>query len=102
MTAISRRTFVGGSLAAVAALRYGGPSPRRARHRGRAGHRSTQDDCRAFAALGGIGKFVKKGDFVVIKPNAAFANPAEWGSTTHPQTVLAVAQACMEAKAKGS
>jgi uncharacterized protein (DUF362 family) len=54
-----------------------------------------------FAALGGIGKFVKKGDFVILKPNAAFANPAEWGTTTHPQTVLAVAKACLDAKAKG-
>jgi len=102
MTAISRRTFVGGSLAAVAAFRYGRASPLAT---------PTSWTCKApthrrlvaavFAALGGIGKFVKKGDFVIIKPNAAFANPAEWGTTTHPQTVLAVAKMCLDAKAKG-
>jgi uncharacterized protein (DUF362 family) len=102
MTAISRRSFVGGSLAAVAALRYGrafaAGEPDIVDVQGSDPHKMI---AALFAALGGIGKFVKKGDFVVIKPNAAFANPAEWGSTTHPQTVLAVAQACMEAKAKG-
>ncbi len=102
MTAISRRTFVGGSLAAVAAFRYG-----RAFAAGEPdivdvqGTDPSKMVAAVFAALGGIGKFVKKGDFVVLKPNAAFANPAEWGSTTHPQTVLAVAKACLEAKAKG-
>jgi uncharacterized protein (DUF362 family) len=102
MTAISRRTFVGGSLAAVAAFRYGrafaAGEPDIVDVHGSDPHKMI---AALFAALGGIGKFVKKGDFVVIKPNAAFANPAEWGSTTHPQTVLAVAKACMDAKAKG-
>jgi uncharacterized protein (DUF362 family) len=90
-------------LAAVAALRY-----RRAF--AGAGDPDIVDvsggDCQkmiaaVFANLGGIGKFVKKGDFVVIKPNAAFANPPEWGTTTHPQTVVALAKACLDAKAKG-
>jgi uncharacterized protein (DUF362 family) len=54
----------------------------------------------ALAALGGIGKFVKKGDFVVIKPNAGFANPPAWATTTHPETVAAIAKACLDAKAK--
>ncbi len=54
----------------------------------------------ALAALGGIAKFVRKGDFVVIKPNAAFANPPAWGTTTHPETVRAVAKACLDAHAK--
>ncbi|MCH5377344.1 MAG: DUF362 domain-containing protein [Planctomycetes bacterium] len=54
----------------------------------------------ALAAFGGISKFVKKGDFVVIKPNAGFANPPAWGTTTHPDTVAAVAKACLDAKAK--
>jgi uncharacterized protein (DUF362 family) len=54
----------------------------------------------ALAALGGIKKFVRKGDVVVIKPNAAFANPADWGCTTHPETVVAVARACLDAGAR--
>ncbi|MCC7385864.1 MAG: DUF362 domain-containing protein [Deltaproteobacteria bacterium] len=54
----------------------------------------------ALAALGGIGRYVKRGDYVVLKPNAGFANPPAWATTTHPDTVVAVAQACLEAKAK--
>jgi len=86
MTAISRRTFVGGSLAAVAALRYrrafaGGGEPDVVDVQGSDPHKMI---AALLATLGGIGKFVKKGDFVVIKPNAAFANPPEWGTTTHP------------------
>ena len=54
----------------------------------------------ALAALGGIGRFVRPGDHVVLKPNAGFANPPAWATTTHPDVVVAVAQACLEARAK--
>jgi uncharacterized protein (DUF362 family) len=101
MKVISRRSFVSGSIAAAAALKYGkvfaanepdivdvtGTDP-------------AKMVAAALAALGGISKFVKKGDFVVLKPNAAFANPPAWGTTTHPDTVLAIAKACLDAKAK--
>lgn len=55
---------------------------------------------KALEALGGIGKFVHPGDYVVLKPNAGFANPAAWATTTHPDVVAAVAAACLAAKAK--
>jgi uncharacterized protein (DUF362 family) len=54
----------------------------------------------ALDALGGIERIVRKGDYVVLKPNAAFANPPEWGSTTHPDTVVAMARLCLAAGAK--
>jgi len=54
----------------------------------------------ALAALGGIGRLVRPGDYVVLKPNAGFANPASWATTTNPDVVLAVAKACLEARAK--
>jgi len=54
----------------------------------------------ALEPLGGIGAFVKRGDRVVLKPNISFGNPIEWGCTTHPSTVVAVAQLCVEAGAK--
>ncbi|MBU0517277.1 MAG: DUF362 domain-containing protein [Proteobacteria bacterium] len=54
----------------------------------------------AVKALGGMGRFVRKGDHVVLKPNAAFANPPDWACTTHPATVAAVAKLCLEAGAK--
>ncbi len=53
----------------------------------------------ALTALGGIEKFVSKGAKVVIKPNAAFARPPEWAVTTHPETVAAVVKACVAAGA---
>lgn len=53
-----------------------------------------------FDAAGGARRVVHKGDHVVLKPNAAFANPPAWATTTHPDTVAAVAQLCVEAGAK--
>jgi uncharacterized protein (DUF362 family) len=55
---------------------------------------------KALEALGGIGRFVKKGQRVVLKPNMSFANPPERASTTHPLVVTTVAQACMDAGAE--
>jgi uncharacterized protein (DUF362 family) len=101
MKVISRRSFVGGSIAAAAALRYGkafaGADPDIIDV---SGSDPAKMVTAALAALGGIGKFVKKGDYVVIKPNAGFANPPAWATTTHPDTVAAIAKACLEAKAK--
>lgn len=55
---------------------------------------------KALEAMGGISRFVKKGQRVVLKPNMSFANPPEWGSTTHPLVVATVAQACIEVGAQ--
>jgi uncharacterized protein (DUF362 family) len=101
MKLITRRTFVGTSIAAAATLKYGrvfaGSEPDIIDV---SGTDPAKMVAAALAALGGISKIVKKGDFVVIKPNAAFANPPAWGTTTHPETVVAIAKACLEAKAK--
>lgn len=55
---------------------------------------------KALEALGGIARFVKKGQRVVLKPNMSFTRTPEFGATTHPQVVVTVAQACMEAGAQ--
>jgi hypothetical protein len=55
---------------------------------------------RALDLLGGIGRFVKAGDFVLLKPNMSFATPPEVGATTHPEVVAAVAAECVKAGAK--
>ncbi len=55
---------------------------------------------KAMEALGGMSRFVKKGQRVVLKPNMSFANPADRASTTHPAVVVAAAQACLEAGAQ--
>jgi uncharacterized protein (DUF362 family) len=55
---------------------------------------------KALEAIGGISRFVKKGERVVIKPNMSFAKTPDFAATTHPLVVAAVAQACLEAGAR--
>lgn len=54
----------------------------------------------AIAAIGGISRFVQRGDIVVIKPNVAFERPAALGATTHPDVLMALIQVVREAGAK--
>jgi uncharacterized protein (DUF362 family) len=54
----------------------------------------------AVGALGGMGRFVKRGDVVVIKPNVAFDRPPALAATTHPEALRAVARMVLEAGAK--
>ncbi len=55
---------------------------------------------KALEALGGISRFVKKGQGVVLKPNLSFARTPDFSATTHPLVVATVAQACLEAGAQ--
>src|SRR3989304_4909707 len=55
---------------------------------------------KALEAIGGIARFVKKGQRVVLKPNMSFSRTPEFATTTHPQVVATVAQACIEAGAQ--
>jgi uncharacterized protein (DUF362 family) len=54
---------------------------------------------KALEAVGGISRFVEKGQRVVLKPNMSFARTPDFGATTHPSVVATVAQACVEAGA---
>jgi uncharacterized protein (DUF362 family) len=53
----------------------------------------------AFQALGGMKAFIKPGERVLLKVNAAFASPPALGATTHPDLVAAVAGLCFAAGA---
>ena len=53
----------------------------------------------ALNAVGGIESFVKPGDRVLLKVNAAFASPPALGATTHPELAAAMVKACLEAGA---
>ena len=55
---------------------------------------------KALQVMGGISRFVKKGQQVVLKPNMSFPKPPEMGCNTHPKVVATVAQACLEAGAQ--
>jgi len=50
-------------------------------------------------ALGGIEKFISKGDRVLLKVNAAFATPAMLSATTNPELVAELAKLCLAAGA---
>ncbi len=54
----------------------------------------------AIDAMGGIKKFVSRGDVVVIKPNIAWDRIPEQAGTTNPEVVAAVVKLCFEAGAK--
>jgi uncharacterized protein (DUF362 family) len=54
----------------------------------------------AIDAIGGIRKFVSRGDIVVIKPNMAWDRLPEHAANTNPEVVSSVATLCFEAGAK--
>jgi uncharacterized protein (DUF362 family) len=55
---------------------------------------------RALQELGGIEKYVKKGQSVVIKPNIGWDKKPELAATTNPQLVEALIKQCFKAGAK--
>jgi uncharacterized protein (DUF362 family) len=54
----------------------------------------------AVDAIGGIGRFVQRGDVVVIKPNVAFERAAPLGATSNPEVVDALIRLVREAGAE--
>ncbi len=54
---------------------------------------------RAIAELGGMGKFVKKGQKVVVKPNIGWDAPPERAANTNPQLISRIVRSCFEAGA---
>jgi len=55
---------------------------------------------KAINAVGGMRKFVKGGDVVVVKPNIGWDRSSELGANTHPLVVRAVVEECLAAGAK--
>ena len=55
---------------------------------------------KAINALGGMGRFVKVGDTVAVKPNIGWDRKPEQAATTHPAVVRAIAEECLKAGAK--
>ena len=54
---------------------------------------------KALEALGGIGKFVKKGQKIVIKPNIGWDRAPEMAGNTNPILVKALVKKCFDAGA---
>ncbi len=53
----------------------------------------------ALAPLGGIARFVKRGETVLVKPNMAWDRTPEQGACTNPEVVAEVVRQCREAGA---
>jgi uncharacterized protein (DUF362 family) len=54
----------------------------------------------AIDAMGGIKKFISRGDVVVIKPNMSWDRLPEQAANTNPEVVATVVKLCFEAGAK--
>ena len=55
---------------------------------------------RALDEMGGVERFIQKGDVVVVKPNVAFDKNPDLAATTQPDTVSAVVKLCKAAGAR--
>jgi uncharacterized protein (DUF362 family) len=107
MRAICRRTFLKGALAACLPVSFpsvvlsGDRAETESRPRVVEVQGPTEGALRVlFDELGGIGRFVKAGDTVLLKPNMSFPNPPTLATTTDPGLVRGVIQYCLRAGAK--
>ena len=55
---------------------------------------------KAFDAIGGIESFIKKGDRVLLKVNAAFASPPILSATANPELIARCIELCFKAGAE--
>jgi uncharacterized protein (DUF362 family) len=53
----------------------------------------------AIAALGGMARFVKRDDKVVVKPNVLTGRAPQFATTTNPQVLAGIIKLCLEAGA---
>ncbi len=53
-----------------------------------------------ISALGGMEKFVRQGDTVVIKPNMGWDRKPEYAANTHPAVMKTIAEECVKAGAR--
>lgn len=55
---------------------------------------------KVFEEAGGLGRFISKGDVVVIKPNLSWARHPDMAATTNPHVLEGMIELCYEAGAK--
>jgi uncharacterized protein (DUF362 family) len=92
---------VEGLLRSAAAAAPPGPAPAAAPALAVARNGSPEALTRAaIAQLGGIAKFVSRGDVVVVKPNIGWDRSPEQAANTNPEVVATVVRLCLEAGAK--
>jgi uncharacterized protein (DUF362 family) len=105
---MNRRDFIKGAAATGLALRFGpralafppaapAPLPVLAAVEGESPAAITRE---AIALLGGMGRFVGKGDKVVIKPNIGWDRTPEMAACTNPEVVRTLVELVLDAGAK--
>jgi len=103
-----RRDFIRAAAAAGLALRFGprvfagqkasiGPLPALAAVEGESPAAITRE---ALSLLGGMGRFVGRGDKVVIKPNIGWDRTPEMAACTNPEVVKTLVELVLDAGAK--
>ncbi|NJC88235.1 MAG: DUF362 domain-containing protein [Desulfuromonas sp.] len=108
MTSFDRRTFVKAALAAAAVgtvpivdllprPAQAAEGPPLAVRRGQDIPKLVRD---TVGALGGMSRFVKPGQSVVVKPNIGWDRTVELAANTHPEVVRTLVELCLEAGAK--
>ncbi len=50
-------------------------------------------------AVGGMARFVRPGETILVKPNMAWDRTPEQGANTHPEVVAEIVRLCLEARA---
>jgi len=55
---------------------------------------------KTFELLGGISRFISKGDVVLLKPNISWDRRPEYAATSNPELVSAIVKLCLNAGAK--
>ena len=117
MKGLTRRQFLRLTGAAVSLSLLGGCAPRATKTAGRRGPPAPTGDQAylavaggadpatitraAIAALGGMERFVRSGDEVIVKPNICVDyHPPEYAVTTNPVVVAALVRLCLEAGAR--
>jgi uncharacterized protein (DUF362 family) len=82
---------------AMAIAKWGGDQPGSSEEIDRIAEQLT---VKAIESIGGIGRFVRRGDVVWVKPNIAWIQPPEMAANTNPQVVATIVRLCFEAGAK--
>lgn len=54
----------------------------------------------ALEALGGMGRFISRGDVVLVKPNMSWDRSPRFAANTNPEVVAEVVKLCLEAGAR--
>lgn len=93
---LSRLPVIGGAIAVDAAMPAGGGYPDLVAVRN--GEPDVMFD-QGIATLGGMTRFVKNGQTVLVKPNASPGRRPEYGSDTNPALVARIIKHCLDAGA---